>query len=148
MNEQSTAGPLPVIIGQTLTSELQPTRITRIQIQRLHNLGNYESVRYEVAVDVSPNDDASKVLRTLEKALEDIRAKSGVDSFYLKRAKEKLEKPNDFETWEIENAKEQIAKHEAAKAKRKSAHELLASLHCTSEKRDAKDNWEDEEDYQ
>lgn len=139
MTEQITAG--------ILTSEPQPTRITRIQIQRLHNLGNYESVRYEVAVDVSPNDDAGKVLRTLEKALEDIRAKSGVDNSYLKRAKEKLETPDGVEAWEIENAKEIIAKHEAAKAKRKAAHELLASLHCTSEKRDAKENWDDEEDY-
>lgn len=142
MTEQITAG--------ILTSEPQPTRITRIQIQRLHNLGNYESVRYEVALDVGETDDALTVLRKLEKALEDIRAKSGVDSFSLKRAKEKLEATDGLEAWEIENAKEIIAKHEAAKAKRKAAHELLASLHCTSEKRDAKDNWDDtdSEDYQ
>jgi hypothetical protein len=33
------------ITGQVLTSEPQPTRITRFQVQRLHNLGSYESVR-------------------------------------------------------------------------------------------------------
>lgn len=138
---------LQEITGQFLTSEPQVTRITRIQIQRLHNLGNYESVRYDVTVDVAPTHDAGKILRTLERALEDIRAKSDVDSFYLKRAQEKLADPAGHDDETMAAAQHLVDKAEAAKAKRKAAYELLASLHCTSEKRDAKENWDDEEDY-
>ena len=135
---------LPVITPEMLTVKPQPTRITRIAIQRLHNLGNYESVRYEVTVDVSPTDNAGKVLATLETALEDIRAKSFSSTWDIERAQKKLAKPEDFEPWEIENAKETITQHEAVLAKREAARQILSSFSLEQEHRDAKDNWEDD----
>jgi len=139
MTEQITAG--------ILTSEPQPTRITRIQIQRLHNLGNYESVRYEVTVDVGANDDAGKVLRTLEKALDDIRAQPNSSAWDYKRAKNKLEKPDELEQWERESYQKTVKGHEEAHAKREAARQMLSSFIVSEEKRDAKENWDDEEDY-
>lgn len=141
------------IIGQLLNLEPQPTRITRIQIQRLHNLGNYESVRYEVTVDVAPTDDAGKVLTTLETALEDVQARSDYTTSRYERALNILSEPvNQWgEAWtelEIEGAKGVIAAYEAAQAKRVAARELLSSLSCVKEKRDAKENWDNDEDYQ
>lgn len=135
------------IIGQILTSEPPPTRITRIQIQRLHNLGNYESVRYEVTVDVSEKDDAGKVLATLETALNDIRAKAYSSIWDFERAKKKLEKPDELEQWERESYQETVAAHEAAQAKREAARRMLSSFSVVEEKRDAKETWDDDEDY-
>lgn len=143
MTEQITAG--------ILTSEPQLTRITRIQIQRLHNLGNYESIRYEVSVDVGEKDDAGKVLATLETALNDIRAKSDCSEYSYNEALKVISNP--LNQWgephteeDITYAKNKIAEWEKAQAKREAARELLSSLSCVEKHRDAKENWEDWED--
>lgn len=141
------------INGQILNIEPQPTRITRIQIQRLHNLGNYESVRYEVTVDVGLNDDAGKVLATLETALNDLQAKSDCSEYSYKEALKVMSNP--LNQWgdphtekDIARAREKIAEWEAAKAKHEAARDLLSSLSYREEKRDAKENWDDGEEYQ
>lgn len=126
------------------------TRVSRIQIQRLHNLGNYESIRYEVTVDVAPGDNAATILSNLETALEDIQCECDVSKsryeMYLLRMSEPTDK--NGEPWterEISNAKEGIAKYEAVLARREAARELLTHLHVVRERRDAKENWDEDE---
>lgn len=43
------------------------TRITKITIGRLYNLGNYEHVRYDLTAEVAPGESARKALIGLEK---------------------------------------------------------------------------------
>lgn len=126
----------------------QTTRISRLTIGRLHNLGSYEHIRYEVTVEIAPDDDPSRVLRTVENILNDLQAKHGISSFDLKRAKEVITKPaselSEIEKSNLELYKRRVRLYEDATRRREAAREALATLSYTSEYRDAKTEWEDD----
>lgn len=125
------------------------SRISRITVGRVHNLGNYENIRYEVTVDVGFNDNPAKILNHLETTLEDLQAESGVDSYELRRARAALEKPeSELDEWDLKNLdgfKNKVAKHEEAIKRRAEAKEALNSLGGTAVYTDAKDSWSDED---
>lgn len=133
------------------TELLEKTRVTRIAVQRLHNLGNYESIRYEVFVDIAPDDDAGKVLTTLEQILTDVQAKQTVSSYELERAKKLLNTPSehltDADKARIPECRELIRQHESVQERRAAARTALSALNYTSERKDAKDNWDEEDRY-
>lgn len=124
------------------------TRIARITVGRVHNLGNYENVRYEVTVDVGTNDNPAEILRELETTLSDLRANSGVASYELKAAKEILATPEDELTdWNkthLDTYKQRIADVEAAQLKREQARQNLAKFGGSGVYTDHKDNWEED----
>lgn len=143
----------PEITGQLLTSEPQPSRITQFRIGRMHNLGNYENIKYEVTVELALGDDAGQRLTTVENILNDLHADLPHSDWDIRRAKELLEKPeaelDEYEQSRIPRAKQQIAENEAATKRRKRARAALSTLNYESVHTDAKKDWDEdsEEDY-
>jgi hypothetical protein len=130
---------------------IQKSRVSRIHVGRVYNLGNYENLRIEVTVDIGTEDDPGKVLGSVKRILNDLHAKSGVDSYRLKTAKEALAKPeaelDEFDKDRLDHFREIVAKVERAKKRRAAAREALLTLNYASEHRDAKEDWEDDDDY-
>lgn len=127
------------------------SRVTSIHVGRVFNLGNYENERVEITVAVGSEDDPGRVLCTMESILGNLRAKHGVDSYYLRRSRDVLAKPEaeltDDEREELPKHRERVAKVEAAKARRAAAREALSTLNFTSEHIDHKDKWDDDDYY-
>ena len=128
------------------------SRVTRLDVQRVYNLGNYENLRVGVTVEVGEGDDPGKLLGSLQAILGDLRAKSGVSEWDLRDARRELAMPEPPETDEVgrrnwARAQATVAKHETAMRRRDRARAALSTLEYTSEHRDAKDAWDDAEDY-
>jgi hypothetical protein len=68
-------------------------RISRVTLARLHNLGNYEHVRYEVTVELPPGTSPSSVVRELEDTLTALEPKQPVSNYELGQAVHLLSKP-------------------------------------------------------
>lgn len=121
------------------------TRINRITIGRLHNLGDYEHVRYEISVDVAEPDDPQAVLLFLERTLNNLQVKSGISDFQLRMARESLAKPaEEQEQARRDECLGRIQRHENAQARRRVALENLSALGGVTEFKDAKLDWEDD----
>ena len=122
-------------------------RVSRITVGRLHNLGNYEHVRYEIAVDVPEGASAMQTLSNVERVLAGLDPKPAVSEYDLQRASAALAKPvEDWSDWERDNVtayRNYIAKNEAWRAEQKLAREALDDIGGTSVYTDAKDKWED-----
>lgn len=126
------------------------TRITRFSIGRVHNLGNYENVRYEVQVDVAEGENVTQLMTNLENILEEVRAVSNVSEWDYERAKEKLAKPaSELSESELQNLdiyKKRVADYESVNARRQKAKDALNSLGGNEVYRDAKDDWENNDE--
>lgn len=137
------------ITGQILTLELPPTRITQFRIGRMHNLGNYEHIKYEVTVEVAPGDDVGRRLTTIETILNDLQADLPHSEWDINRAKELLARPegelDEYELKRIPRAKQQLAENEAAQKRRELARAALSTLNYESEHKDAKKDWDDDD---
>ena len=125
------------------------TRISKILVGRVHNLGNYENIRYEITVDVGTNENPADVVTKLETTLEDLQAVSGVSDYDLRRSKAILEKPEseleEFDRERLEFHRRRIAEHKAAFERRKNAKQQLAKFGGTEVFTDAKLNWDDDD---
>ena len=56
---------------------MEAPRISRVTIARLHNLGNYEHVRYEVTVEIPPDSTPpAEVMRHLSEMLDSLEPKA------------------------------------------------------------------------
>lgn len=131
---------------------IEKSRVSKIHIGRVFNLGNYENIRYEISVDVGTNDNPAEVLTWLEKILNNLYAKSSIDAYELRRAREAVAKnPEELDVWDknnLESYKAKIADHDAAMERRKKARQLLNTLNASSEFTDHKLDWEDGDDYE
>lgn len=129
----------------------QKSRVTHIAVKRVHNLGNYENIQYEVGVEIGENDDPAKILTSLENILEDVQFKSPVSSYQLERAKKALalpakERRKQYKQEEMLGFRELIKQDEEAKKRREKAKSALVSLNYTSVYKDAKQDWEEDFD--
>ncbi len=128
---------------------LEKSRVSRLNVGRVYNLGNYENMRVEVTVDIGLEDDPARVLRSVQNILTDLQAKHGVQSYELSRAREVLAKPeselDETEKLNLSSYRTKVAKYEEAMGRRTKAREALSTLNYTSEHRDAKDGWDDED---
>lgn len=61
-------------------------RISRVTIARLHNLGNFEHIRYEVTVELPPGTSPSSVFKELDALLTDVEPKRPVSNYELREA--------------------------------------------------------------
>jgi hypothetical protein len=133
------------------TPVTKKSRVASICMKRVFNLGNYENIQYEISVEVGEKDDPGKILTSLELILEDVQAKSGVETYQLCNYREMLAKPKkeltQHEKERLPYYREQIKKHEEAMKRREKARAALATLNYTSTRKDAKLGWESEEDY-
>lgn len=132
------------------TENTPTTRITRLSIGRVHNLGNYENVRYEIQLDVAEGENVAQLVTNLENILEDVRAVSNVSEWDYNRAKERLAKPaselSENELSNLEVYKKRVADYESVNVRRQKAKEALNSFGGSSTYRDAKTEWKDDDD--
>lgn len=126
------------------------TRITRLSIGRVHNLGNYENIRYEIQLDVAEGENVAELVTNLENILENVQAVSNVSEWDYNRAKERLAKPaSELSENDLSNLalyKKRVADYESVNARRQKAKEALNSLGGNSAYTDAKTEWEDHDD--
>lgn len=121
--------------------------VTKITVARLHNCGNYEHVRYEIAVDVPENGKPARVLTELETVLENLKPDiSG--GYEVRRAREILAKPagelTDIDCHNMDVYRERVRKADEESAKRQRAIQRLNELGGTSVYTDAKERWDDD----
>lgn len=143
---------------------LPPTgpRISRITIGRLHNLGNYEHVRYEVTVELPPGTAPASVVRDLEDTLTALEPKAPVSDWDLRQALKTLALPepvlqpkgedDPFDSPEQalrraqadrERARCHILRNEEWRKSRDAALARLNQFGGSVQFKDAKDNWDD-----
>jgi len=121
-------------------------KITEITIGRLHNLGNYEHVRYEVKAYVAGAEDPGLLISRLEKLLAAL--KPITTDYDYERAVKVMSDPElaaDETARNIEVYRARIEKHDEAAARRERALTLFGALGGQSQHTDAKDNWEDDD---
>ena|ERR1051325_1368874 len=138
--------------NQEPIQEQPKTRVTRITMGRVYNLGNYENQRVEISVDISNGDDPANVFKNIEGILGNLRAKSGVDTYEIARARRILSVPeselDEDDQKRLPRAKEVMEKLEQAKARREAARAALSMIDHSFEHKDHKLDWQDEDgDY-
>lgn len=120
-------------------------RISRMTVGRLHNLGNYEHIRYEISVELPEGVNPAKTLAEVETILNNLEPKQPWSDYELRAAKELLSKPSgELEDWEVANlpsARLKIEECEKHAQKRNDARKALNQLGGTSVLTDDKDNW-------
>lgn len=141
-------------------------KVTNIKIGRVHNLGNYEHIRYELTVAVGENESASSALVGMENILTALNPKRPAnvpEDYQMNQMAREIEKirslsPEDFEThhgWHNVSQSERIAqmlkdlsenkaRKEAWESKRDKARGLLDDIGGAAVYKDAKDNWGDD----
>lgn len=137
-------------------------RISRITIGRLHNLGNYEHVRYEVTVELPPGTSPASVARELEDTLNALEPKQPVSDWDLAQALKLLKQPeptlqpadeeDPFTTPEQalrraqadrERARLSLKRHSEWQASRDAALYRFDKLGGSMKWSDAKDGWDE-----
>jgi hypothetical protein len=147
------------------TLDLPGPRISRITIGRLHNLGNYEHVRYEVTVDMPPGTSPASVLHATEQMLNALDPKPPHSAYEVLTAQRELQKPApklaDFfdgrdhayspeqrlesANNERERALKIVNRQNEWRQRRDAAHRRFDELGGTSLHRDAKVDWDEDE---
>ena len=121
-------------------------KVTRIAIGRLHNLGNYEHIRYDITVDLSNGDNPGLIIARLEKLLSALKPVT-TDYEYQRalRIMSDPEQTKDETARNLEIYKQRIEKRDKAVARRERALILFGALGGASEYTDAKNKWEDDD---
>lgn len=138
---------------------MSTTRISRITVARLYNLGNYEHVRYELTVDVAEGDSAATALKNITAILHAMSPKPPVEPFAYQSALARLNAPEKAKDHFIyikdednraeaikaqaDEDREIVTKMGAFSLQRKKAIEALDDLGGTTVYKDDKLNWED-----
>jgi hypothetical protein len=167
------------ILHPSLRSKQQPNanmeaHVTKITIGRLYNLGSYEHVRYEIAVDVPVGQSAATTLIGLERIMEALAPESKacvhtegeldreqnrvleLQDHLLKLTEEEFRHkhgwfegtPKDYcERIEKSHEEERIKRQKWEKRARK-ARMLLYSLGGAANWKDAKLDWENDDDFE
>jgi Fe-S cluster assembly scaffold protein SufB len=133
------------------TPETPQPRVSRISIGRLYNLGRYEHKRYEISLDIPEGADAAAAMHRLQSILWDLRPVK-VDDYTLSRSKRLIAKADageelaEHEKEDLENSRAYVEKIEAGKQRIVQAVAALNSFGGTSEYKDHKEDW-DQDDY-
>lgn len=146
--------------------------VTKITIGRLYNLGSYEHIRYEIAAEVPEGESAEKMLTNLEKIITALapeskqcvktRGELDRDEFRIKELGEHLitldedefkrkhghfvGSPAEYCERVVRGHKEEVAKREAYETRSKAAREMLNALGGEAKWKDAKLDWETQDD--
>lgn len=155
----------PYTMPEQTSFSLPGPRISRITIARLHNLGNYEHVRYEVTVELPPGTSPASVLHATEKMLNAMEPKPPHSVYEVLNAQRELAKPSpklaDFldgrdysytpeqRLEQANDARERALKivnrHNEWRQRRDAAHRRFDELGGTALHRDAKAEWDEDE---
>lgn len=146
------------------------SRISRISVGRLYNLGNYEHVRYELTIEVPEGATASETMEGVERLmaalnprepgsvpsestiqqderrLTDMKERFSVSSAEFERYYDPgyVGTPEEYIARCEQSLLESIRKRQAWKAKSKKARALLDDLGGAACWRDAKLEWDDD----
>lgn len=128
--------------------------VTSITVARLHNLGNYEHVRYEITVAVPDGAKPSEVLADLQAVLSDL-APSKVHHFHVREAKDALARPTPGpgapeheqrqDSQRRDEARATLARHDKEMQRIERARAALDDLGGARRYTDAKSRWDDEQ---
>lgn len=157
-NHQAALGKLADILETKCSQPAiqQAPRITRLTVGRLFNLGHYEHVRYEIAVEVPECADPVKAMSDLCSTLESLNPKPPHDKVSIDQAKNFLKDPTapswigedeakqDYIQKEIQNAQETISEMETWKDRRRHAMAAWAKAGGSQLFTDAKVLWDDD----
>lgn len=145
------------------------SRISKITIGRLYNLGNYEHVRYDLTVEVAEGESASSAIIAAEKIIAGLSPLKNAcikEESEIARLRTEIDNMRKMPVadWErrygtyqgtmseiIERHEaqlnEDIAKRAAALARARRARELFDDLAGAAKWADAKQSWDDDNDY-
>lgn len=113
-------------MSTTPRTELFPgPRITTVTVARLHNLGNYEHIRYECTVALPEGTSPASVIGELEQLMDELQPRPPVNNYELLRARQRLAEPavpdDPYDPKRRAEARDQIALHEAYRREREKA---------------------------
>lgn len=143
------------------------SRIVRISVGRLYNLGSYENCRYDLTVDVAEHESAARCVRAIEKilaGLAPLKPQQLMSPEEANRERERIGKmlkmkPEEFQRQHgdpeggrgayvvrcRQSLKENIRRSESMLARAKKARDLFDDLGGAEKWKDAKADWDDEE---
>ena len=141
---------LPPDLQQSLA--ISGPRITHVEIARLHNLGNYEHVRYQVKVELPLGTSPASVIGELEQLLADLQPKCPWDTYDLIYAQKLVQRhePEQGEAAEDfarrrDAARDKLARYETWKEQRDQALAKLDQFGGLASHTDAKSTWSDDD---
>lgn len=150
---------------------MKKPQITRITVGRLFNLGSYEHIRYELSVEIPEWASASQTMRGIEKIMEALnprKVETAPSEIEIKREEMQIaaaeamtdEEFRDYRNYrdyagtreEVmqrlkEGLREKIESRKKAVELAKNARELLDNLGGAAIWKDAKLDWETDDDY-
>lgn len=130
-------------------------KVTALTVARLHNLGNYEHIRYEVTVAVPDAASTGAVLADVTAMLDDLRPNK-TSAYELKHARELLAQPvpEAAEPGEAErihsrreHAQKLVDRSDAEEGRIARARAAFDNLGGAQRYTDAKDKWDDEDHF-
>jgi len=123
-------------------------RVSKITAARLHNLGNYEHVRYEITVEIPEGASASAAMADLENILGDLDPKQPVQDWNLNNARDALAKPaselSEHELGNIPAYRATVEKYEQWRKDQQAARAHLDAIGGSVSHVDAKDTWDND----
>lgn len=135
--------PLPFVSGP---------RITHVEIARLHNLGNYEHVRYQVKVELPVGTSPASVIGELEQVLADLEPKCPWSTRDLAHAQKLVQQaePDEGSTAEDharrrDAARDKLARYAEWKQQRDAALAKFDQFCGLAVHADAKSGWGDDD---
>lgn len=142
-----------------MNSKKPKSRITRFEIGRCYNLGNYQTMSFRVTVEVPEGESVRRAVFNTDKLLRAASPRAPVSESEYRRALNQL---NDPTAWHrnitnkperareiqimVKRAKELKEQREEWEANREAAMKALDNIGATKVFKDAKDNW-GSEDY-
>lgn len=142
------------------------SRVSRISIGRVYNLGNYEHVRYEVTVDIPAGASAAKTIIGLERIIAGLRPDRSIKTpreLSMQQADIERMQKMTAEEWDrnyshytgtrkeiisrlIADLKTSKKRREVSLKRQTRARQLFDNVAGSAKWRDAKLDWEDEQD--
>jgi hypothetical protein len=125
----------------------QNARITRIGIGRMVNLGNYEHIRYDITVELQPQNKPSEVFGIVEGILSVLAKKPPHPEHEINEARRCLAvQASALSEWEIRNLgifRKKLEEYDQWQHENRIARKQLDQLGGTAEYTDHKETWEE-----
>lgn len=122
-------------------------RIDSIGVSKVYNTGNYTNVKYELHAALEPGDDAAAVLKELVYIIQMLRPLYKPDCFdsFTRAIKKTEEEQSAYEKENLPAWRDTIEQYELRKSRRFEAVQSLSDLGGTITRKDAKDEWNEDE---
>lgn len=124
--------------------------ISRLTVSKVANLGNYENRKIEISVNFSKPGDVGEKFTEIEQIIDDINCTKDFDQYALRQARNYLSTPSgelsEFDVQRLPHYRKTVEDYEKLESRRKEAIEKLNRFGGVSEYRDAKDDWDDDDD--